>query len=349
MALSDLAPKRFQLTTGFKRLLILGGAALVGVILTFDGLTTYVRPHEAAVKVSQYGGGLENHTYKGPGLFFTGPGVTYHIFPTVVQVLTMADNPSEGPTESANTRTIRQLEIDSSDGSKIRIDATVLYRVVDAYKVMTRIGPGRMFEDNAIIPKSSQALKESLGKLKAEDFYNEVLRVKATLDAQKMLNESVKDMGLAVDHVLIRQYYYLEQYQQQIEERKVQDQLVFTNQSMAESAKMEALRQKLSAEGEAAVEVEQERGKAEVTKIRAEADLYSRKRRAEGDLLVQLARAQGTELENVAYKAGTGADNLVGLEMAEVLDGVDVIFLPTGKDGVNFLDLDKTLNMFDIK
>lgn len=338
-----------RLRPGVKTALLVSAAVLLVAFILFEMFSTYVRPYETAIKASRYGGGLDATPYKGPGLFLSLPGVTFHRFPSVVQVLSMTANPSEASGDTENARAIGQLEIDSSDGSKIRIDATVLYRITDAYKVMTRIGPGRLFENNAIIPKASQALKENLGKLKAEDFYNEVLRVKATEQAKLKLNEQLKELGLAADHVLIRQYFYLEAYQQQIEERKVQDQLVFTNQSMAEAAKMEAQRKKIDAEGQAAVLVEQQRGQGEVTKIQAEADLYSRKRRAEADLMVTLADAEGTDLENSAYRSSAGADNLVGLEMAEVLDGVDVIFLQGGKEGVNFLDLDRTLNMFDVK
>lgn len=338
-----------QLRSGFKRLLIVALVVMAGVFITFDSFTTYVRPYEIAVKESRYGGGLEPKPLTGPGLFFTNVGVTFHVFPTVVQVLNMTQGESESSLDVPNVRSIGQLEVDSSDGSKIRIDATVLFRITDPYKVITKIGPGRLFENNAIIPKASQALKENLGKLKAEDFYSESLRIRATQAARDELNTMVKDLGLIIDHVLIRQYLYLPDYASQIEERKVQDQLVFTNQAMADAAKMDAMRNRISAEGEAAVRIEQQRGQAEVTKIRAEADLYARKRRAEGILLVQLANAQGTELENSAYRSSAGADNLVGLEMADVLKGLDVIFLEGGPDGVNVLDLDKTLKMFDVK
>lgn len=324
-------------------------AAFIGVYIIFVSFTTYVRPYEVAIKESRYGGGLDEKPRPGPGLFFTGPGVTYHRFPTVVQTLTMNSSLAESSQGGKDTRSIKSLEIDSSDGSKIRIDATVLYRISDPYQVMTRAGPGRLFEDNAIIPKSAQALKESLGRLRAEDFYNEVLRIKATDEAKARLNESVSAFGLSVDHVLIRQYYYMEAYQQQIEERKVQDQLVFTNAAMAEAAKMEANTRKLDSEGQAAVNIERQRGDAEVTKIRAEADLYARKRRAEADLLVSLAEAEGTEQENAAYRLTAGSDNLVGLDMAEILKGVDIIFLQSGKDGVNVLDVNQTLRMFDVK
>jgi regulator of protease activity HflC (stomatin/prohibitin superfamily) len=323
--------------------------ALAGFWTVVYSFSTYVRPYEVAIKMSRYGGGLEKDPYYGPALYFTGPGVTYHRFPIVVQSLNLTSSATESTFGTEYDRSIRALEVDSLDGSKIKIDATILYRINDAYAVMTRIGPGRIFEDNAIIPKSAEALKESLGKLKAEDFYNEKLRIQATEEARVNLNNRVKEFGMAVDHVLIRQYYYLPEYQAQIEARKVQDQLVNTNQSMAEAAKTEALRGKLDAEGQALVNVESQRAASEVTKIKAEADLYSRKRRSEGDLLVSLAEARGKELENNAYRASAGSENLVGLEMAEALDGIEVIFLQSGKNGVNPIDLNQTLNLFDVK
>lgn len=335
-----------------RRRLIIGGAALVmgafGLYALSAAFTEYIPPYESAVKQSRYGGGLDTVAYAGPGFFFTGPGVTFHRFPSVVQTLTMNSGPAESAVQGRYSRTVASLEVDSSDGSKITIDASILYRITDPYAVMSQIGPGRLFEDNAIIPKASQALKQSLGALKAEDFYSETLRIQATTEAKRLLNQQLSGLGLQIDHVLIRQYTYLGGYQKQIEDRKVQDQLIFTNQSMTEAARMEASRQKIDAEGQAAVNVEQQRGDSEVKKIEAEADLYSRKKKAEGDLLVALAEAQGTVLENAAYKSGAGSDNLVGMEMAGVLQGIDVIFVEGGPGGTNVLDLNQTLRMFDV-
>ena len=63
-------------------------------------------------------------------------------------------------------------------------------------------------------------------------------------------------------------------------------------------------------------------------------------------MLVALAEARGTQLENEALQAG-GAANVVGLRMAEVLDGTEVIILSTtGPSGVNPLDLDALLRGF---
>jgi uncharacterized membrane protein YqiK len=158
----------------------------------------------------------------------------------------------------------------------------------------------------------------------------------------------LKDKGIAIDHVLTRQYYYNHDYQQQIEEKKVQDQLKFTRASEAEAAKELAKKQEIEATGRARVEIETQRGNAEVTKIQAEADAYRRKRVADADLLVQLANAQGAELENRAYQGG-GSENLVGMRMAEVLEGVDTVLVPAGsKAGMNPLDLNQALKLFDV-
>jgi hypothetical protein len=83
-----------------------------------------------------------------------------------------------------------------------------------------------------------------------------------------------------------------------------------------------------------------------VQKLQAQADLYRRKKAAEGKLLVDLAEAKGTELENKALE-GAGSENLVGLKMAAVLEGVKVLVLDSA--GMNPLDLQSILKKFEVK
>ena len=78
-----------------------------------------------------------------------------------------------------------------------------------------------------------------------------------------------------------------------------------------------------------------------VTQRKAEQELYERTKRAQGDLKVKTAEALKAKLKNNALK-GQGSENLVGLEMAKVLEGVEVIVLPSdGQYGVNPLNLEK--------
>ena len=148
--------------------------------------------------------------------------------------------------------------------------------------------------------------------------------------------------------VYVRRYIYDSRYQQAIEQRKIQDQTVYKNEAEAKAATAAALKNKIVAEGAAAVQVELSRGDAEMKKLEAQADLYRRQRAADGDLLVKLAEAQGTELENQALR-GVGSENMVGLRMADALKNTKVIVLPTdGESGMNPLDLRALLRRFDV-
>lgn len=229
------------------------------------------------------------------------------------------------------------------------MDVSIIYRINDPYKVFTDIGPGRLFEDNGIIPKTEPALKNNLGKLTTEEFFNSPMRVEKALAAKQELNEELKDKGIVVDYVLVRYFHYSDEIQKNIEEKKLKDQLVFKNQAEARAAIEGAKLTKIEQEGKVRVSVELEKGKAYVTRKQAEKDLYYRKKMAEADLLVKLADAEKIRLKNEALQ-GKGAERMVGLKMAEVYKGIDVVILPSdGPSGVNPLDLNNALELFDVR
>ena len=164
-----------------------------------------------------------------------------------------------------------------------------------------------------------------------------------------MLNEELKGKGLTVEHVLVRYFVYSSEIQKNIEEKKLKDQLVFKNQAEARAAIEEAKLKKTVQEGKVIVEVKIEEGQAYVTKKRAEKDLYVRTKKADADLLVKLADAEKVRLKNEALE-GLGAERMVGLKMAEVYKGLDVVMLPSdGPTGVNPLDLGNSLKLFDVR
>jgi uncharacterized protein (UPF0128 family) len=106
---------------------------------------------------------------------------------------------------------------------------------------------------------------------------------------------------------------------------------------------------KIVQEGMVTAAVEMETGKAYVTRKIAEKDLYVRKIKAEADLLVQLAEAERVRLKNEALK-GIGSERMVGLKMADAYKGLDIIILPSdGPHGVNPLDLNNALQLFDVR
>jgi len=347
----ELNVPRVNVPQGKKaRVLWVFGALIVVLLFSYSSCTTYVRPGEAGVKQIKLGlgKGIDPNVY-GTGLHYVGVGETMHRFPLRVQVLELSNSHNEASEDLEGHRVAPGVNIQTSEGYTVQVDVTVLYRIADPLKVMQTIGPGRLFEDSAVIPRSQQDLRRALGELDAEDFYRGDKRVAKAHAAQKAVEVELRDKGIEVLQVLIRRYSYDQRYQQAIEQRKIQDQTVYKNEAEAKSATAAAAKNKIIAEGAAAVQVELTRGEAEVKKLEAQADLYRRTKAADGDLLVKLAEAKGTELENQALR-GLGSENMVGLRMADALKGTRVIVLPTdGEGGMNPLDLKMLLKRFDVK
>ena len=338
-------PKFAILKPGIVMILVL---ALVAVILIYNLFLTYVEPNEYGIKVVQIGmsSGVQEKVYEA-GLHFVLPFIhRMHRLPKDMQVLELTDSRASA---ARNARWDNAAHIQTSDGFFVDVDVSIIYRITDPYKVFTEIGPGNLFEDNGIIPKTEPALKAKLGELTTEEFYNSPLRVQKTEAAKDLLNDELKPKGLHVDQVLVRYFRYSKEIQRNIEEKKLKDQLVFKNQAEARAATEVAALQKIEQEGKVIVEVEMENGKAYMTRKIAEKDLYVRKKKAEANLLVKLAEAEKARLKNEALK-GTGAERMVGLKMADVLKGLDIIILPSdGPSGVNPLDLDRALRLFDVR
>jgi regulator of protease activity HflC (stomatin/prohibitin superfamily) len=316
---------------------ILIAALIVVTFIVIQTCFTYIRPNELGIKQVNIGinGGIKEKIYE-PGLVFRKPFgfELIHRFPNHVQVLNLTDR--------------NAIKIQTSDGFHVDVDVSILYKIVDPYKLIDTLGPGESFLHEGIKPKAEPKMKEILGELTTEDFYNSFLRVEKSDMAQVLLNEEMSKFGMGVDQVLIRFFKYSDEIQHNIEQKKLQDQLVFKNISEGRAATEAAQLKKITEEGEANVKVTLAEGEAYKVEKDAERDLYIRVKQAEADLLVQIAEARRTELKNEAMQA-VGADKAVALEMAKVLSGMEVLIVPTGgPGGLNPLDLDQFINLFGV-
>ena len=326
--------------------LVVGVLAIV--ILLYNFLLAYVAPNEYGIKQVKIGlnRGIQEKVYTA-GLHLVLPGMeVMHRFPRDLQVFEMTNFPS---TATRWHRYEKAAHIQTSDGFFVDVDLSIVFRIKDPYLVFTTVGPGRLFEDNGIIPKAEPVLKQALGELSTEEFYNSPLRAEKALKARDLLNEELNPKGIEVNQVLVRYFQYSEEIQKNIEAKKLQDQLVFKNQAERKAAEEAAKLLKVVSEGEAAVKVKLQEGDAYRVKRLAERDLYVRTKHAQGDLLLKLAEAKRTDLKNKALE-GTGSERLVGLKMADVYRGLDIIILSSdGKEGVNPLNLEDTLRLFDVR
>lgn len=324
------------------RWLVLGVAALGLAGCLWGSLTTYIGPGEVAVRQVYYGPGqgLQQEVVR-PGLHLLVPGYErFHLFPRTIQLLEFND-------DNLNTQRAVSLapaiNIQTSEGYRVEVDVTVAYRIVDPYRVASTVGVGTLYETALVRPRADQVLRQKLGELNAEQFYSGALRRQKAYEATQLLAKELESSGVQVWSVMVRHYRYDDRYQQAIEQRKIQDQTVFKNRAEALAAIEEAEKNRVLAQGQASIEVETQRGAAEISGIKAESDLYARKRIAEGDLLVELAKAEAKRMENDALSAA-GASNVVGLKMAEALQNTQAIIVPTdGASGVNPLDLERLM------
>lgn len=324
-------------------LLLLAVVVATGFYILFF---TYIRPNEFGIKEVKIGfnSGIQKKVHD-PGVMFRVPGISkIHRFPRNVQVLELTDYkpnldvPAHHFENAANIQT--------SDGFFVTVDVTILYRVLDPYALITTIGPGDAFYETGILPRAEPMLKESLGELTTEEFYNSPVRTEKTERAREALDAELKPKGMQVDHILIRYFRYSDEIQHNIEEKKLQDQLVFKNQSEKKAATEAAALMRVTQEGEMSVLLTLQEGNAYKTKKEAETEFYTRSREAEADLLVKLAEAKRTELKNEAMQTA-GVEKLVAMKMAEVLGGLDTIVVPVGgPNGFNPLDLHQIATMF---
>ncbi len=314
---------------------------------------TYIAPNEYGIKVVRIAlpwrtAGVQSRVYE-PGFRWVFKPFTVeemYRFPRDLQVLDLTGAKEEAAREA---RVSKPAHIQTSDGFFVDVDVSIVYKIVDPYLVFTKLGPGRAFEDSGIVPRAEPVLKQALGELTTEEFYNSPLRAEKAARAKKILNAELEQYGLTADHVLVRYFRYTEEIQKNIEEKKLKDQLVFKNQAEGRAATEGANLKKIIQEGEATVDIKLQEGRSYVTRKEAERDLYVRKKKAEADLLVKLADAKRTQLRNDAFQ-GAGSDRMVGLKMAEVYKGLEVIILPSdGANGINPLNLEQSMKLFEMK
>jgi len=231
-----------------------------------------------------------------------------HTFPRDIQVVEFTDNSSEA---TAGHRQMPAIKVPTVDGYPVAVDVTVLYRIVDPYKVASKFGFSKGYEESVVIRFTDSLVKRYLGELRAEQFYHE-----ARLDRVRSLKNELSGLlaanGLKLTDVLIRQYDYPPTFQALTEQKKIQDQSVLANRELAKQAEVQTRLNQVIAEGQNLMNVKTAEFNAQITEINAKKDLYERQKRAEADLLIKSAEANGTEQINRALE-GAGSAKLLKL------------------------------------
>ena len=239
------------------------------------------------------------------------------------------------------------LEVRTSDGYKVNVDITILYHILEG-----RANLVRMYyqNDQEIKIKGIQAitpgvLQNKFSELaRAEDFYNAQLRGEKAAEAKKLLNAYFFNQGIEIVDIVIRDFEFPEEYESALLRKVLAEQLKRVQEALAKAAEAEAEWKKVVAQGNRDAQIERAKGEADAKKLEAEGERIKAELVAEGKKKLLEAQARGKG-ELTRALAGPGGKIYVGLEYAKVLEGAELIILPSGKGGVNPLDVQQMLDL----
>jgi regulator of protease activity HflC (stomatin/prohibitin superfamily) len=262
---------------------------------------------------------------------------SWEYFDSTVQTLEMTRDPSRGDRRGRD-----DVQVQSADGYAVSVDVTLKYRIQPgkAHKLYVDTGSGERYK-TIVRNEAEKTCIAQFGGMKTEDFYNPHVRRKVAQAALTSLQASLNDNYVEVLDLLIRDVQFDPEYERKIQTKKLADQEVEVNKSLQRAREMQGKTDVIGAETKRLIKIIQEEKKAELVRMKAEADVtiaaikaesekyatekkadadvYAAKKDAEGHLLVKQSEAEGERLRNLAMQ-GVGGEIIVALEAAKNLN-----------------------------
>ena len=330
------------------RLTVRGVVAVVRVFLFYGSCTTRVRPNEWGVEQRKFGlkRGIVDQAY-GAGLYFVGPGAARHTFPREIHVLEASYDRQEsdargramgGGTEKkveqyferrdrllgggTTHRVVEALNVQTSDGYAVTADVTLLYVIADPVKIAREFGWGSLYVDAFVLNTFRNSVLSTLGKMNAESFYDESLRIEALGESKTLLVGRFKERGFEVKELLLRNFRYAESYEKALRDKKVAVQLAAKNRKESLANEERAKLKQIESKGNADITIAESEVQTKIAKVRAEAELYASQTRARADKEINVAQAEAKRLKAEALTQA-GGRYVVALETAKMFENIE--------------------------
>jgi regulator of protease activity HflC (stomatin/prohibitin superfamily) len=256
-----------------------------------------------------------------------------------------------------------QVELKSKDGYTVRLDVTVKYRVKPGEVHMLYKELGSEIRYKGIVRDQVQrTIRDIFGTMRTEGFYDPEIRRTKTTETTALLNTELTRNSIELIDILIRDISFDTAYERKILDKKLADQDVELNKSLALAEEKRGQTNRIAAETEAKVLVIGEELKAKQRTVKAETDkqiaqinadarltaakltadvnLYKAELEAKGTLLEKEASAEGERLKATALNT-PGGENLVAFEIVQNLQIGEVIVSTQSND---FLDVESILH-----
>jgi regulator of protease activity HflC (stomatin/prohibitin superfamily) len=311
---------------------ILGAVAVVGAVILYSACTVKVLPNEYGVEQRRFGfkTGIADRVYAA-GLYIVGPGTTMHTFSREIHVLDAMSGRGESGEYakirdrvlgSATHRNIEAINVQTSDGYAVTADVTLLYSIENPVQIAKEFGWGTLYVDSFILNTFRNGILTTLGKMNAESFYDEAVRIAAVSEAESTLEKKLKERGFKVEKLLLRNYFYVPNYEKSLHDKKVAVQLAVKNKKESLVNEEKAKLRQIESKGNAAITIAESEVNAKISKIKAEADLYASQVRAKGDKEINVAAAEAKRLKADALNSA-GGRYVVALETAKMFENIE--------------------------
>lgn len=225
-----------------------------------------------------------------PGFHWTIPGYsTIYPVPQSVRVLDFDRDVQSNPGSFGS------LDVPTTDGTTVDIDVSILYRFYGAAgsdggaqhggpaDLLNKVGATEAQWSKYLAQAADNELKRSLGALSTVDFYDPKARQDRVIAAEDSLQSALRPLGIKVESVLLRRYTYREEIDQAIFKKNLQELESAFNKVAGDFAEAQRDVNKVSADGDVAIQNLDKQGVSEAEKIRSEGDLYRRQKVAEGN------------------------------------------------------------------
>jgi regulator of protease activity HflC (stomatin/prohibitin superfamily) len=326
------------------RLAALAGVGVLALLLVYSSCTARVLPNEWGVEQRKFGSrvGIMDEAH-GPGLYFTGPGVTLHTFSREIHVLEASYDRDESLKKARDPRTrervdayfdqrqrvlggatdrvVDALNVQTSDGYAVLADVSLLYGIRDPVRVARDFGWGSLYVESFVLNTFRNGVLTTLGKMNAESFYDEKARIQAVAEAEELLRQRFQERGFEVVRLLLRNYRYAPSYEKSLHDKKVAVQLAVKNEKERLVNEEKAKLQQIESQGNARITIAGSEVNAQIARIDAEARLYGAQVHARADREIKVAEAEAKRLKAEAL-ADAGGRYVVGLETAKMFDSI---------------------------
>lgn len=282
------------------------GLIVLAVVLTVAGAgLVFIEPTHAGVVITILGEGGMRPEPLLPGLHWIVPFVErVELYPTTTQTFTMARTASEGETQGLIT-----VEARTSDGQRIFVDSSVIYRIEPSAVPQIHRTWQRRYQDDLILPQTRGIIRDAVSQYRVEEVVS-TKRFDMTNQITTQLQQVMAENGLTLVDFVLRDITFTEEYAQSIEQKQIAEQLALQAKFVVEQKKQEAEQARQVAQGQADAAVIAAKGAAEAQIIQAEAQ-------AKANELIGKSLQEHPEILQYQY-------------ILKLAPGVQTIFIPSG-------------------